>query len=580
MPCSSEYSPDDGTVPPPRRERTSDASGAPVAEGLGPFPAAVERSGLVPRALVDDRAAFVVRHLQQSGHEAYLVGGCVRDLLAGLEPKDFDVATDAWPNRIKRLFRSARVIGRRFRLVHIRFPGDHVIETSTFRADPSLRARDDAPDDDTDDAVEDEGSRDGRRRSWRDSEENVFGTAPEDARRRDFTINALYYDPVGDRVIDHVGGLADMDEGLIRCIGEPVERIAEDPVRMLRAVHFAERMGFRIEDTLETAIASEAERLVEASHARLYVELVKLLGRSRARPTFQRLQRLGLLKVWLPELASALDVEAPWPSQEGGTHEEASRGEPEHLPVGHATWNLLGAADTWGLAAHDAPESLALAVLFGPWLLEAWRHTSGVRDHAHFTEHVDELFGPIQRRMSIPRWAASEMRDVIWLLEDLRHPPTKPRRLRTLLARRAFPVALELFRLDLMARDADMAAHDEWVEQAKAARVDLSRASASEARAAARGDRSGGRSRGGRSGRRGGRGRGRGGRSQEGGASSRDGGQRGGGDASPQDGGSSRRGRKRGGRGRRRGGSTPGWAPEADAFTPPPRRQDPGGADA
>ncbi|MGE0191640.1 MAG: hypothetical protein AB7T63_06310 [Planctomycetota bacterium] len=573
MPSSSEYSSDDGAVPPQQRNRPSDASGAPVAEGPGSLPVAVERTGLVPRALVDDRAAFVVRHLQQSGHEAYLVGGCVRDLLAGLEPKDFDVATDAWPNRIKRLFRSARVIGRRFRLVHIRFPGDHVIETSTFRADPAGRDRDE-----DDEEVAGTDVVDGRRRSWRDSEENVFGTAPEDARRRDFTINALYYDPVGDRVIDHVGGLADMEAGLIRSIGDPSERIAEDPVRMLRAVHFAERMGFRIEDSLEAAIASEAQRLVEASHARLYVELVKLLARGRARPTFQRLQRLGLLQVWLPELATALDVEATWPSTSGGTHEEASRGEPEHLPVGHATWNLLGAADSFGLAAHGAPESLALAVLFGSWLLSAWRQTTGVRDHAQFTEHVDELFGPIQRRMSIPRWAASEMRDAIWLLEDLRHPPTKPRRLRTLLGRRAFPVALELFRLDLMARDADLAAHAAWVEHANAAHVDLSRASASEARAAARDDRDGGRSRGGRGGRRGGRGRGR--RQQDAPASARDGGRASDGGRRDADGSGARRGRKRGGRGRRRGGAKPGWAPEADAFTPPPRRGDASRPDA
>jgi len=403
---------------------------------------------------------FVVRHLRHHGQEPYLVGGCVRDLLAGLEPKDFDVATDAWPNRIKRLFRSARVIGRRFRLVHILFPGGHVVETSTFRGDPAQRA--DAPDSN--------GEETGRSRDWRQSVENVFGTAPEDARRRDFTINALFYDPLESEVIDWVGGLADLEARTVRCIGDPVQRIGEDPVRMLRAVHFAQRMDFSLEPGLAAAIASEAGRLSEASQARLYVETVKMLTRGRARGTFRDLFDRGVLAAWLPELDEFLRTPATWPAAGGGTHEEARRGEPEDVPGPHATWNLLGAADRYGLAAHDAPESLALAVLFGHWLRSTFtprrRRVLGA-----WLDHVEALFRPVALRMSVPRWAVLEMRDALWLLDDLRHPPDPSRR-RRVVFRPAFPVALRLFALDLEARDQDASAVEAWRAEAIAAGVD------------------------------------------------------------------------------------------------------------
>ncbi len=418
----------------------------------------VREGGLIKRELLDEHAVFVVKRLQREGHEAYLVGGCVRDLLAGLEPKDFDVATDARPNRIKRLFRSARVIGRRFRLVHIRFPADHIIETSTFRGDPSGHkppAR----------------NGNGRRRDWRDSAENVFGTAPEDAHRRDFTINALFYDPVKDKVIDWVGGLRDMEAGVIRSIGAPRARLCEDPVRMLRAVHFAQRMDFTLDPALESAILEHADRIAEASQARLYVELVKMLSRGRARGTYRRLYDLGVLRVWLPELVDQLDEPATWPERSGGTHEEASQGEPVDVPVSHATWNLLGAADRWGVAAHRAPESLALATLFGPWLLRTWtrrrRHGFGA-----FVDHIEETFRPLALRMSVPRWASTQLRDILWMLADLREPPPMKRSKR-MLYRPAFPAALAFLELDLMARDQSSRAADFWRRLAEEADVDL-----------------------------------------------------------------------------------------------------------
>jgi hypothetical protein len=385
----------------------------------------------VPQALSTDAAR--VRRLQRNGQEAYLVGGCVRDLLAGLEPKDFDVATDAHPSRIKRLFHGARIIGRRFRLVHVRFPGDHVIETSTFRGDPERLAREaEAAGESLEDLLEHHGA------------ENFFGTAPEDARRRDFTINALFYDPVRDEVIDWVGGLQDLEQRVVRSIGDPDRRLAEDPVRMIRAVHFAERLGFSIEPTLLAAIERNAARIADASQARLYVEAQKVVSRGRARSSFHRLWELRVLEAWIPELSAFLDRPMAWPQAEGGTHAEASHGEPTDLPAAHATWNLLGAADRWGLAARGAPESLQMAVLFGAWLLETWQLERGSgrgSDHfPAFADHMERTFRPVALRMSVPRWVSARLTDVLWMLLELREPPL-PRRRRTL-ARAGFTEAL------------------------------------------------------------------------------------------------------------------------------------------
>src|SRR5687768_5240572 len=176
------------------------------------------------RAAIDPDADRVVRKLTRAGHKAYLVGGCVRDLLVGRTPKDFDVATSATPNEIKATFRNSRIIGRRFRLAHIFF-GSKIIETSTFRANPR--------------EVEEEAgeaSGDGEAQDLLIRRDNVFGTAEEDARRRDFTINGLFYDLDTGQVIDYVNGMVDLQERLVRTIGDPDIRFREDPIRILRAI--------------------------------------------------------------------------------------------------------------------------------------------------------------------------------------------------------------------------------------------------------------------------------------------------------------------------------------------------------
>ena len=260
-----------------------------------------------------------------------------------------------------------------------------------------------------------------------------------------------------------VGGRDDVGRGVIRGIGKPLERLRADPVRMLRAVHFAQRMDFVIEPTLEAAIVSEAAALEDASQPRIYFEMGKMLSRGRARGTFLRMRDLGLLRVMLPDLAAFLGEPVEWPVPGGGVDEETRPGppgEPNNPLAGHATWNLLGAADRCGLAANKAPESLALAVLFGPWLMTTWRRRKR-RGFRAYMDHVEELFRPVAVRMNIPRWATLEMRDALWFLDDLRHPPS-PERSRRLVRRAAFRTALSLYELDLMAKGLDTQAVEPW----------------------------------------------------------------------------------------------------------------------
>ncbi|HEX5060357.1 MAG TPA: polynucleotide adenylyltransferase PcnB [Kofleriaceae bacterium] len=236
------------------------------------------------RTAIDPDADRVVRKLTRAGYKAYLVGGCVRDLLVSRTPKDFDVATSATPNEIKATFRNSRIIGRRFRLAHVFF-GSKIIETSTFRANP----RDE---DDHDLLI--------RR-------DNVFGTETEDARRRDFTINGLFYDVEREEVIDHVGGLADLDARLIRTIGDPDIRFQEDPVRMLRAIKFAARLSFGFDPATWRALLRWRGEISKCAPPRLLEEMHRLLRGGAARRSFELLVETGVLAVLSPYLAGLLE---------------------------------------------------------------------------------------------------------------------------------------------------------------------------------------------------------------------------------------------------------------------------------
>ncbi len=236
------------------------------------------------RAAIDPDADRVVRKLNRAGYKTYLVGGCVRDLLVGKTPKDFDVATSATPNEIKATFRNSRIIGRRFRLAHVFF-GSKIIETSTFRANPR--------DEDEHDLL--------IRR------DNVFGTETEDARRRDFTINGLFYDVEREEVIDHVGGLADLDAKLVRTIGDPEVRFQEDPVRMLRAVKFAARLDFGFEPQTWNALLRWRGEISKCAPPRLLEEIHRLMRGGACRRSFELLVETGILAILSPYLAGLME---------------------------------------------------------------------------------------------------------------------------------------------------------------------------------------------------------------------------------------------------------------------------------
>jgi len=294
------------------------------------------------RSQVDADALKVLYRLHQNGYIAYLVGGSVRDLLLDRRPKDFDIGTSAHPYQVKRLFRNCWIIGRRFRLAHVRF-GPKTIEVATFRRQVS--AAEVAADEEAaagaalahDGIPLDDEERD--RLVHRD---NTFGTPEEDAFRRDFTINALFYDIGTFSIIDYTGGLEDLRNGLVRSIGDPAERFQEDPVRMLRAVAMAARLGFRIDPPIDAAIAAHREDIARSAAARLVDEFYKLLRSGAAAQAFRMLAERRLLEPIAPEL---------------------QRGSSEAL------WESLAAVDTYRRRFDTIPDTLTNPILLGSLLL-------------------------------------------------------------------------------------------------------------------------------------------------------------------------------------------------------------------
>ncbi len=233
----------------------------------------------IPRGAIDRDAVTVIQRLVRYGFTAYLVGGCVRDLLLGVSPKDFDIATSARPRQIKRLFRNSRVIGRRFKLVHVTF-GPRTVEVATFRA---------PPDQESDDPYI--------------TRDNIFGDEVSDALRRDFTINGLFYDIGPGRVIDHVGGLADLEGRCVRTIGQAEVRIREDPVRILRAAKFAGRLALSLDPALRGAAIAHAGDLAKAAPPRVLEEIYRLLSGHGSADSFRLLEEVGVVRTLLPELS-------------------------------------------------------------------------------------------------------------------------------------------------------------------------------------------------------------------------------------------------------------------------------------
>src|SRR3954463_3654661 len=341
---------------------------------------------------IDPDAANVVRRLKDSGHAAYLVGGCVRDLLLGLKPKDFDVVTSATPQEIKRRFHNSRIIGRRFRLAHVFF-GPKIIETSTFRANPR-----EMEDDDNDGAAPETGDLLIRR-------DNVFGTPEQDARRRDFTINGLFYDIETKEVIDHVNGMGDLEARLVRTIGDPDIRFREDPIRILRAVKFAARCELVIEPETYRRMMEHAGEIAKCAQARVSEEFYRLLRAGAAKRSMELLLETELLEILAPELVRGLKPDAD-SSEEAALHRARF-------------WGYLAALDR-SSAVRPVPPSnaLLLAVLVLPRLRDALDPDSnGVRDIGQmvsqvFTQALDRL-RPSRRDTEITRQILIALRNIL-----------------------------------------------------------------------------------------------------------------------------------------------------------------------
>jgi poly(A) polymerase len=258
-----------------------------ASDGVSNDPVIIHRAEHgISRSNIDEPALKVLYRLHKAGYQACLVGGAVRDLLLGRHPKDFDVATDATPEQVSKLFRNCRLIGRRFRLAHIHF-GRHIIEVATFRA----------PHGETHEEHHDE--------SGRILRDNVYGEIHDDVWRRDFTANALYYNIADFSIIDYVGGVEDIENKRLRLIGDQETRYREDPVRMLRAIRFASKLGFSIDDTCRQAMLELGPLLADIPAARLFEEVLKLFHSGHAEESFLALQEYDLLRYLFPDAVSS-----------------------------------------------------------------------------------------------------------------------------------------------------------------------------------------------------------------------------------------------------------------------------------
>ena len=247
----------------------------------------------VSRKMMDNEVLKVLYRLKTQGHLAYLCGGGVRDLMVGNKPKDFDVATNARPGRLKKIFANSWLVGKRFRIVHVVFKGGKTVEVSTFRRESEFK--------------ETVGESMMLRR------DNTFGTPEEDALRRDFTINALYYDVSDFTIIDYVGGMEDIRKGVIRCIGDPDVRFQEDPIRILRGIRFAANLDFRIEACTWDAMKAHANKVLLCPASRIQEDLLRLMRKSGVEKGYRFFDQTGLLAEMLPELTAIRDAEGSLP---------------------------------------------------------------------------------------------------------------------------------------------------------------------------------------------------------------------------------------------------------------------------
>lgn len=379
---------------------------------------------VIPPELLDPDAVKTLRRMIHFGHTSYLVGGCVRDLVLGRQPKDFDISTTARPRQVRRYFRNSRVVGRRFRLAHVLY-GDKVIEVATFRAHLEDGAADD---DEADIDVPDTSPEPALPRDLLIRRDNVFGGPEDDARRRDFTINGLFYDIDEQVIIDHVGGMDDLARRVIRTIGDPEVRFPEDPVRILRAIKFAARLDFAFDFASFQAMRRHRADILRCAAPRVLEEIQRMLRAGCGVRTFDLLIETSVLEVILPEVASVL----------------ANR--PEQLDLYRRGFAVLDHM------VHDGYEPTA-AVLFGLLyfpvtnLIDSLADPSHERWRASFLE-FESMMEAAARRLSLPRKDFGRLHQAAALQRRLAPGPRKRRFSRGAIARQpCFEEALILFRI-------------------------------------------------------------------------------------------------------------------------------------
>lgn len=412
----------------------------------------------LPRHRMDPDAVMVCRRLQEAGHETYLVGGSVRDIIIGRAPKDFDIGTLATPSQIRRLFRNSRIIGRRFKLAHIVF-GSKIIEVATFRGGES-----------------EEDEADGEDLLIRRA--NNFGTPFEDALSRDFTVNALFYDPIAERVIDHVDGYPDLRKSTIRTIGPPEQRFREDPVRILRAVKFASRLGFHIEDATRAAMGEVASDILRCPVPRVTEELYRIAESGHLEAAVRVMAETSVLEVVLPEIA-------------------------EHRAAHQAVWDAhLAVVDHMTRAHGGIPRDFLMTLLFYPLALDVVRE-AGAEGGPAWARTIEEWFKPIGVRMHVAVKHRVRMRGLLGLMGRFLGEHKRRGRI-GIHDRRILPQALTLLRIHHRAHEPKPDAYQRWAAFAR--ENGLTWVPISEASTADSGDSPPNRRRRGR--RRGGRGRG------------------------------------------------------------------------
>jgi poly(A) polymerase len=363
----------------------------------------------ISRRSIPENVLKVLYRLHRSGYRAYLCGGSVRDLLMGRTPKDFDVVTDAHPAEVRRLFRNSRIIGRRFRLVHIIFQ-DQVVEVATFRREPERTVAETENED------------------FLITDDNTFGSPLQDARRRDFTINALFYNIADFSVIDYVNGVDDLRDSRVRVIGDPDLRFREDPVRMMRAIEFASRLGFEIEAATYDGILRHRAEILKASPPRVSEEILELLRRGWSRGAIRLMVDTGLLEPLLPEIYNAI------------------RG--ERAPY---FWKMLEVLDRTVQAGRKISDAVLLSVLMLPWVFYETEQEEKRRDQrmriGEVIVFIRDLIQPLCARMALAAGTRHQIEQALETLWRLLEPPSDRRAQFRAVFREPFNDALALLEL-------------------------------------------------------------------------------------------------------------------------------------